>query len=229
MADTAANILEEQIEWAQDRMLYLAIDHITENLDDVPGVGIGLSFMKRSAEKMIVQKLENEIVPDIEEHIQLHMAYVRALADADDTDAVTAEYRDRLLATDPFLKTLDAPDDKQQELTDQVARHHEQVAVRAAQWIEEAGDRTFNGYADMVVSLGKTADEIAAEIRETLRYVEWIEEHREHVDMSGYSSVLEHSTVHQWFLDTLIAGLEEGRSTVIAEVREQVEERQEME
>lgn len=229
MGDTAADILEQQIEWAQDRMLYVAIDHITDNFDSFPGIGIGLSFVKRSAEKMIVRKLEDEVIPDIEEHIQLHMTYVRELAGADDPDAVTDEYRDRLLATDPFLRTLDAPDDLEQELQEQVAEHHEQVASQAAAWIREADGRTFDDYADMAVELDKTPDDVISEVRETLQYVEWLEEHQEHVDMSGYSSMLEHDKVHRWFLTNLIDGLQKGRRTVMDEVREQVEERQELE
>lgn len=229
MGKPADDIIEEQIQWAQDKIIYTAIEHITDSFDSFPGIGIGLSFMKRSAEKMIVKRLENEIVPDIDDHFQLQMAYVQDLVDADDADAVEAEYRERLLDNDPFLQTLDAPGDEVERIRSNLWEKNREMAERAASWITATEGETFEDYADMAVFLDLSVDTVVDEIREMLHHVDLLEENREHVDMSGYSSVLEHSKVHAWFLDALIEGLQQGRQDVIDEVRKQIAERQELE
>lgn len=229
MAKTAFEVISEQVEWAQDKLIYTAIEHLADNFDSFPVLGFGLSFMKKSAEKVIVRRLENDIVPDIEEHISLELTCIRKLAEADDKDALLEEYRGRLLDDDPFLDSLDVSDDELETIREELWSHNREVMLRAASWIEEAGDETYENYADLAVSLGKTPDQVAEEIEDILHYVELLEDHREHVDMSGYSSALEHSKVHAWFLDTLIDGLEKGRAQVIDDVRERITERQSLE
>lgn len=229
MGKPAIAIIEEQVEWAQDRIIYTAIEHITDNFDSFPVMGLGLSFMKRSAEKIIVKRLEERIVPELEEHTRIQLDYIKELNERQDAEKVTETYRDRLLETDPFLLTLDAPDEKTKQLQKDVAQHHDTIAETTVQWLEAAGDTEYEDYADLVVRLGKSMEEVEADITELLQYIEWLAEYREHVDLSGYSSMLEHSKVHAWFLDVLIEGLEKGRDAVLQDVRKQVEERQAME
>lgn len=225
MGKPAFDIIEEQVEWAQDRIISVAIEHITDNFDSFPGIGIGLSFMKRSAEKMIVKRLEERIVPEMEEHTELQLAYIRERVE-DGEDNVAEKYRDRLLETDPFLLTLDASTRNEEGLRERVAAHHDDIAETTVQWLEEAGDEEYEDYADLAVRLGKSLEEVEEEITELLKYIDWLEEHQENLDLSEYSSVLEHSKVHEWFVNVLIDGLEKGQDTVIKEIREQVKERQ---
>lgn len=229
MGQSALGVIRDQIEWAQDRLMYAATEHITDSFDSFPAVGIGLSFVKRSAEKIITQKVENSIAPDVEQYIELQMAFIAELSDADDPEAVKESYRDDLLEKNPFLQVIDAPDATRDDLRETVWDHNLTSADRVLDWLDAAGSGTFENYVDLAVQIGKTPDEVGDEIRHSLNYIEMLEKHREHVDMSMYSSVLEHGKVHDWFLTHLIEGLKQGRQDVIEEVQEQLAERRELE
>lgn len=227
MAGNAIDVLREEVEWAQDEVIDTAIHHLTENFDSFPVLGLGLSFMKRSAEKMIVRRLEEEVVPDIKEYLDLQIKYIAALADAEDADAVREQYEDELLANDPFLDMLDAPDAKTQELRNVIRERNWNIAKRTADWVQEAGDETFEDYTDFVLSIGKTPEDVTEEIDDLLHYINLMEAHQEHLDASGYSSVLEHGKVHDWFIEHLIDGLEKGHQDVIESVKTDMKEKQE--
>lgn len=228
---TADELIEEQVKWAQDRMIYVAIDHISEGFDEFPSLGFGMKFVKRSAEKMLVTRMENEIIPDIEEYIALQLDYVNALAEADDEDkgAVHAKYQDRVMEQDPFLVMVDTDPDMEAEIRDEARSRGRASAQMVAAWIESAGDQEYEDFYHLLVDLDKTPEDVERETKSLLFYLDMMEEYRDHLDAATYSDLLSHDKVHRWFLDHLMGGMEKGRETVIEEVQEQLAERRDME
>ncbi|MFB6076782.1 MAG: hypothetical protein ABEK12_01475, partial [Candidatus Nanohaloarchaea archaeon] len=80
----------------------------------------------------------------------------------------------------------------------------------------------FADYTGLVVSLDKTPEEAAEELDRILYYVELLEDYREHIDASGYSSVLDSDKVHDWFLEHFIEGLRVSQDEILEEVRQEV-------
>ncbi len=228
MGQTADTLIEEQVEWAQDRMIYVAIDHVSNSFDSFPSLGIGMKFVKRSAEKMLVKRMENDIIPEIEDYLDLQLDYINALADADDPDAVHADHQDEVMAHDPFLAMVDAPADTEAEIREESRSRIRSAAEMVASWIEEAGDNEFEDFYDLLIELDKDVDDVERETTSLLFYVDMMEEYRDHLDASVYSDLLSKQKIHNWFLNHFIEGLENGRETVIDEVQEKLEERQEM-
>lgn len=220
----ALTVIEEQVAWAQDRMLYTAIDHITANLDTFPGIGMGLAFVQSSAKKMVVKRLEHDILPEIEEHVEMQMAYIAELAATDDRGEIDELFAEQLLGTDPFLSVLDTDKVDADAVRDEVLAHVQSVGHQAADWVEAADGETFDSYAELAVYLDKSPETVAGEIDDIMHYIDLLEEHRDAVDMSRYSRMLRKDEVHDWFVTHLIQGLEKGRQDVIGAVTEQIRE-----
>ncbi|MFB6294594.1 MAG: hypothetical protein ABEI97_02445 [Candidatus Nanohaloarchaea archaeon] len=221
MGKTALAVLEEEAEWAEDRVLYSTLDHFSENMDEMPVPGMGLGLIRRSAEKRLVQQVEDELVPVIEEHMEAQFEVVEALASGRDPEDVRTEHADRLLATNPLWEALEGEDVREELLDGDM-----EVCQRAAVWVEEAGDEEFEDFADLAVSLGHTPAEARAEIEPLLDYLPaLLEEYRNDLDLSAHSSLLESGEVREWFVDTLVEGLEQSQAAALDELEERVRER----
>lgn len=228
MGKPAPAIIEEKLDWVHDRVLYTAVDQLTENLDEFPVVGMGLAFVRRSAEDAIMRKVEQSIIPQSEEHLQVQMAFMRELAEAEDRDAVIEAYETDLLEADFVWKMADGPENAKQAIQDDILEENVAMAERAADWIEEAEGETFRDYIALADFLGHSDEKVVENVRDMFFVIDIIEKHRDHLDPGNLSSVLDHSKIREWFLDTLIEGLTEGRETIMTEIKEEVEERRSM-
>lgn len=222
MAKTALDIIADQAHWVQDRMVYGTTAHVAENLDSFPVVGLGLAFVQRSAESMVVKRVEEELVPLLDAHVETQLAFTRALADREDRDAVVGVFAEELLETDPLWDVLNHSETVRAEAREAILDANVASCSRAAEWAEEAGDATFGDYPEMVVELGLGADEAVREIDEMLYYVELMREYRDHIDASGYSSVLDSDRVHDWFLEQFLEGLRISEQEVLDEIRDDI-------
>lgn len=224
MSQPAAAIIEEKLDWVHDRVLYAAVDQMTENLDSLPVIGMGLAFVRRSAEDAIMRKVENSIIPQSEEHLQVQMAFMQELAGADDPDAVIATYEDQLLENDFVWEMADSSEEAEAAIRDDLLAENIALAKRAAGWIEEAEGETFKNYITLADFLEHSDEEVVENVRDMFFVIELIEDHREHLDPRNLSSVLDHRKIGDWFLDTLIEGLKKGRETVVEDIETEVEE-----
>ncbi len=219
MGSDALDILAEQAYWVQDRMVYGTTAHLAENLDSFPGIGFGIAFVKRSAEKVLVNRVEERLVPRLEDHVDTQIAFTRALVERDDADAVRDEYAEELLATDPLWEVLDPDDDVRAAAREDILDANVASCERAAEWAERAGDETFADYPDMAAHLGLDADEAVAEVEGILYYVDLMDRYRDHIDASDYSSVLDADRVHDWFLEHFLEGLRRSEQEILDEIR----------
>lgn len=225
MGHTAIDILSEELLWAQDRILYAAIDDLTANLDSFPMFGFGIAFMKRSAEGAIVDRVRDRVVPDMEEHLALNIAFIQALAEADDPERVQAEFRDELLAADPLWTILNGADEGRREaIRTEILERKFTVSRRAADWLQEAQGAEYASLHDLAESIGRDADTVMEEFNDVFFYIDMMDTYRDDVDASSYSSLLERDSVHDWFLEHLINGMRTGREEVVEEFRRRIAE-----
>ncbi len=223
MGETALDLIKQKVEWVQKRMFYGTMGHISENLDSMPMKGMGFSFVQRSATKVLENKMEERLLPLLERHATVQIEFVEALAAADDDEAVVAEYRDRLLETDPLWDVLVA-DEARADVKEDIIEANVAACNRAAEWAKQAGDREFDSYREFMQFLGKTPETAAEELNDLLYYVELMEKYSDHIDASAYSSVLSSEKVHDWFLETFIEGLTLSEEEVLEEVRAELAE-----
>ncbi len=227
MTKTAETLISEQVNWAQDRMFHVAIKHISESFDSFPSLGFGMKFVKRSAENLLVIRIENDILPDLEDYIALQLEYVNALVEADNPENVHATYQSKLMQQDPFLVMVDTDPDTAAEIQDESRARGRAAVEMVASWIKEAEGQEFEDFYDMITYLDKTPEDVDRETTSLLFYVDMMDEYREHLDASVYSHILSYNRVHSWFIDQLIEGLNSGRQAVIDEIQQKLAEQQE--
>ncbi|MDY6774042.1 MAG: hypothetical protein SVS85_02480 [Candidatus Nanohaloarchaea archaeon] len=221
MGKTAIEVLRDEAEWAEDKVLYSMLDHFSENLDSLPVSGLGLGFVQRSVEKQAVKRVEDDLVPVIEEHLEVQLRVVEALASGEGEDEIREEYGERLLDTNPLWETLEG-----EEARDDLLEADIDACRQASSWIRKA-EGEFEDIADLADALGKEPEEAADDIEPLIEYLpELLQEHREDMDLSSYSSVLESEKVRKWFLDHLIEGLEQSQEEALEELEERIEEGQ---
>lgn len=225
MADQALDIIEAQARRVKDRMVEGVEQHLADNLDSFPMAGVGFAFVRRSAEDALTRRLEERLDPMLEAHLETQIAFTRALAERDDADAVRDEFADDLLETDPLWDVLNDSEAVRDEAREAILEGNAESCARAAEWMEDAGGQEFDDYAELVAVLGKTPDEAVEELNTILYYVELMEDYREHIDASGYSSVLDSDRVHDWFVEHFLRGLKKSEDAVLDEVREDLEAR----
>lgn len=226
MADDALDIIADQAQWVQDRMVYGTTAHLADNLDSFPGIGLGIAFVKRSAEKVLVERVEERLVPRLEEHVDTQLAFTRELVKRDDHEAVRDEYAEDLLASDPLWDVLNHSEEVRAEAREDILEANVESCERAAAWAEMANGETFDDYPELVEHLGLDAEEAVTEIQGILYYVDLMREYRDHIDASDYSSVLDSDRVHDWFLEHFLEGLRISEAEVLNEIRDAVADRE---
>ncbi len=103
----------QNAERVKDYVVYGTTAHLSENLDSFPGLGLGLKFMKRSAEKVMVDRVEERLLPRLDRHLENQFEFIQELSEAD--GEVGEEYRERLLESDPLWDVLDAEGERREE------------------------------------------------------------------------------------------------------------------
>lgn len=229
MAQTAAALIEEQMNCVQEQILSAAVQHVTANMGTLPVPGTGFGFMKRSMERQIRSEIKDTVTPQIEEYLSVQLEYVTELAAAEDPEGVHDRYREDLLELDPFLTALDPSSAAADDIRAEAWEAGKNAAERVAAWIEATEGETFDDFTTLVHRLGKTPEDIAAETEQLLFYIDMMERYRDHLDLSTYSPVLNSDTVHDWFLQHLPTGLKHGRDHVIEDVQKRLVKRQELE
>ncbi len=216
MGRTAQNILSEELLWAQDRILHEAVQELSDNLDSFPVFGFGFSFMKRSAEKVIMRRVREDVVPDMMDHLRVNLAYIEARQSGDDPAAVKDAFRDDLLDGDPLWDALNGvkPERKDNIRADILDR---KLAVldQASAWVAVADGQEFDSFTGIMAVNDIDRDDVLDMVREVFFYVDMMEQHRDCIDPATYSTVLEHDEVKDWFLDHLLTGLKRGRDAVV--------------
>lgn len=228
MGKPADEIIAETLDWVHDRILYAAADNLTDNLDSFPLFGFGLAFVKRSAEDAIMNRVENRIIPQSEEHLQLQLEFMRELAAANDEAGIVDRYEAELLDSDFIWAMADGPKDAKERLREDLVEKNVGLVRKAASWVEAADGEMFEDYIALADFLDKDNGEVLDDLREMFFFVDILKAHREHLDPGKLSSVLDHPRVAEWFFDHLIDGLEDGQEQVIAEMQEELETRRDL-
>lgn len=220
---TALEIIENEVEDAQSTIIDVTVDELAHNLDELPVVGLGLSLFSSSIEKAMIEKVQQEIVPELEEHTEQHLEHVQAVIESDNTQTVHSDFEDALLETNPMWTMLDADDATRHEVRQKIVDHSNTSARLLADWAEQVGDATFTDYVELAEHLDESGEEMADQLADLLYYVDLLEAYREHLDPGVYSSVLDHPKVKAWFLTHLLAGLNKGREQVLDSVTAEIE------
>lgn len=223
MGGTALDLIEAKVEWVQQRVFYGTMEHLSDNLDSLPMPGMGFSFMRRSAASVLQDRMEERLLPKVEEHIDVQLAFVGALVETDDQDAAVEEYQDRLLETDPLWDVMEAATARAAVREDIITANVTSCS-QAAAWVSEAGDQEFDGFRELMEALEKTPETVIEELNDILYYVELMNEYREHIDARKYSSVLSSDRVHDWFVETFLEGLALSEQEVLDAVEEELTE-----
>ncbi|MDY6776966.1 MAG: hypothetical protein SVQ76_02560 [Candidatus Nanohaloarchaea archaeon] len=223
MPKKAVAIIEEQSGWVKDRLFHGTTAYLTGNLDSFPMTGMGFGFVRKSAETVLVERMEEALLPKLDRHLEAQIEFTKALVENGE-DEVGKDFREELLDTDPLWDVLKPDDGFREEVREDIIDSNVEACSRAARWAEEADGETFSSYAELADFLGKDADEAVEELNDMMYYVELMEKYRDHIDATKYSSVLERERVHDWFLENLIEGLKLSEREVLEEVGEEIRE-----
>lgn len=218
MAKTAIDVVEEKAGWMQRRIFHGTKVYIMEHIDSCPVKGAGLPLVRDAAAKKIGAEMEEELLPQMENHLDTQMAAVERIAGAAEREQLAEEWRSKLLATDPVWNAI--PSGSRASVEDEVFQANWKACTRAAEWVEQAGGEEFEDYTAMVRFLGKTPDEAVREMKEMMDYVELMERHSDDLDISGYSPMLESEQMQDWFLDRLVEGLKKSEGEALETMRE---------
>ncbi|MDY6766090.1 MAG: hypothetical protein SVW77_01875 [Candidatus Nanohaloarchaea archaeon] len=220
MSKTAMDILADEAVWAVDTVLDGTVEHFSENLGSLPLPGMGLKFVQRSAEKQLMRRIENDLLPVIEAHMEVQLAAVEALADGKDREAVREEYGEELLDTNPLWGPLSGED-----VRDALVSEDLDACETAAAWIQEAGNQEFESFGNLTQELGRSPEEAVDEIRPLLEYLpDLLDRYRDDLDLGVYSPVLASRAVRNWFVDTFIDGLQQSQAEALEEIGQRVRE-----
>ncbi|MFB6076783.1 MAG: hypothetical protein ABEK12_01480, partial [Candidatus Nanohaloarchaea archaeon] len=134
MPQRAFDIFEEQAEWMKDRLVYGTTAYLAEQFDTFPMPGMGFSFVRSSAESVLTDRVEERLVPRLNDHMETQFAFTRALVDGDEPDDVIDRFREDLLATDPLWDVLNGSDTVREEAREDILAANTEACSRAADW-----------------------------------------------------------------------------------------------